>query len=281
MTAGHDDFRWNPIELNKANALRGSPFYVCDGPDECTKAVRMQVRRGAKVIKIATTGGVGSADSLDSSQFSPAEIEAFVQEAARNDLIVAAHAHGPAGIKAAIRAGVKTIEHGSLADDECLQMMKAQGVILVATRSVQEYGVQHPELFSPDGYEKLKRANAIGREVYAKAVREGVKIALGTDIALSAPAVSFQHGTNGAELGWAVDAGMSALQAIEAATATAPETLGPQAPRSGQLREGYDADFLATKANPLDDIHVLAQPDLISHVWKGGLLMKQPKTRHA
>lgn len=107
-------------------------------------------------------------------------------------------------------------------------------------------------------------------------IKAGVKCALGTDLGLSNASLKFNHGMNGKEFGYAVDAGMSPLEAIEAGTANAPDTLGPQAPKSGMLKEGYDADFIALASSPVEDIEVLAKPGKITHVWKGGKLFKAP-----
>ena len=107
-------------------------------------------------------------------------------------------------------------------------------------------------------------------------VKAGVKCALGTDLGISSEVSEYHHGMNGLELGYAVEAGMTPLQAIEAATANAPLTLGPQAPRSGILEAGYDADFIAVSKNPLEKIEILADPQSITHVWKGGRLFKAP-----
>ena len=103
-----------------------------------------------------------------------------------------------------------------------------------------------------------------------------MRCALGTDLGQSSEAAEFNHGMNGREFAYAVEAGMSNLQAIEAGTANAPETLGPQAPLSGQLATGYDADFIALSHSPLNDIKILSDVDRITHVWKGGKLFKSP-----
>ena len=107
-------------------------------------------------------------------------------------------------------------------------------------------------------------------------MKAGVHCALGTDLGQSSEASEFNFGMNGLEFGYAVEAGMTPLQAIEAGTANAPGTLGPQAPLSGQLAVGYDADFIALSQNPLDEIETLADPNKITHVWKGGKLCKAP-----
>lgn len=281
MTSGHDDLRSRPIGLNKQDSTRGGPFYVADGPIECLNAVRMQVRRGADVIKIATSGGLGSDDGLSQAQYSHEEIRIMVEEAARNDLIVAAHAVSSAGVKAALHGGCRTIEHAHLADDECIRLIKDKDAILVPTRSLLDYGVRHPELFSREGYQKTVYAYEQNKKMYAKAIRAGVKIAIGTDMALSSPLFSWQHGQNGREFELAVEAGMTPLQAIEAGTATAPETLGPKkAPKTGQLREGFDADIIGLSGDPLTDISILAKPQNVLYVWKGGKLMKEPSATH-
>lgn len=131
--------------------------------------------------------------------------------------------------------------------------------------------------WSPVSYEKLKIVVPIHKKAYALAVKEGVKIALGTDLCISDLGTPLSHGKNGLELWYAVEAGLTPLQAIEACTATAPETLGPQAPKSGQLKVGYDADLIALSSDPLEDIRIVAEPDNVTHVWKGGKLFKAPQ----
>jgi imidazolonepropionase-like amidohydrolase len=154
--------------------------------------------------------------------------------------------------------------------------MKEKGAMLVATRSIVEGGMNLIDHFPPASQAKMREVFEIHRKAYKMAVKAGVKIALGTDLGSSIPGSVLSHGNNGKELRYAVDAGMTPLQAIEAATANAPATLGPQAPHSGQLREGYDADLIALTSNPLDDIDVFADPRNVTHVWKGGVLFKSP-----
>lgn len=177
---------------------------------------------------------------------------------------------------AALRAGVKTIEHGSYLDDEAAELMKEKGAILVATRLVQEGGLEMAKDIPALQYEKLKVVAEVNKKAYALAVKNGVRVALGTDIGFSDQGLPLTHGKNAKELVYAVEAGLTPLQAIEACTATAPETLGPQAPKSGLLKEGYDADLIAVGGNPLQDIGLLVIPENITHVWKGGRLYKSP-----
>lgn len=125
-------------------------------------------------------------------------------------------------------------------------------------------------------YQKMKLVEKSNAEPCAKAFKAGIRVAIGIDFGLSDSNTTFKHGTNGYEFVYAVEAGLTPLQAIEAGTASAPATLGPQAPLSGQLRSGYDADFIALSKNPVEDIEVLADRRNITHVWKGRKLRKSP-----
>jgi imidazolonepropionase-like amidohydrolase len=276
MTGGHGDMHNLPIETVLDACAHGLPFAICDGIPDCIKIVRLMIRRGAKIIKVCSTGGVFSLnDSPQNAQFSPEELKAMVDEAARAKLAVAAHAHGKEGIMNALHAGVKTIEHGSYLDEECVALMKEKDVILVATASVIESGMKYVDELPPSTAKKLREIAFSMRKGYKLAIQSGVKIALGTDQATSIEGTWNTHGRNGKEIFWAVNAGMTPLQAIEACTATAPETLGPQiAPKSGQLKEGYDADIIAVCGNPLENIDLLSEAANITHVWKGGKLYK-------
>lgn len=283
QTAGHGDVfdvsvDWAWSRLGVGGEARGiSPLCLADGIDEVRKAVRLQIRRGAAVIKVLASGGVLSiADDPMLQQFSSEELSTIVSEAGRMNRIVAAHVHGKAGILAAIRAGCKTLEHGTYLDQECISLMKENDVMLVATRTIVIEGVKHPELMSKESYAKMLETAKHHLEAYKLAIKSGVKIALGTDLGLSVPGQALSLGNSGAELGYAVEAGMTALEAIEAATANGPLTLGSMAPKSGQIREGYDADLIAVNQSPLMDIRVLAEAKNITHVWKGGRLCKGP-----
>lgn len=277
QTAGHGDAHGMDLDTFNDKIRHGLPFQLCDGVSECIKAVRIQIRRGAKVIKVTATGGVLSLlDDPQQQQFSDEELEAIVKEAARADRIVAAHCHGKKGIMAALRAGCHTIEHGTYLDQEAIDLMLEKNAMLVATCSIMEFGVQHPEAYSEEIYRKMVETQKAHQKAYKMAIKAGVRIALGTDLGVSSPTIQFNHGTNGGEFWYAVDAGMTPLEAIEAGTANGPETLGLQAPQSGQLRPGYDADFIALSENPLEDIRVLADPAKVTHVWRGGQLVKSP-----
>lgn len=235
------------------------------------------VRRGARCIKVCSSGGVLSLDDdPEDRQFSDDELKAIVDEAARTGRPVAAHAIGKAGIMAALRAGVTSIEHGCYLDEEVAKLMKEKGTVLVATRHIQETLLVDHAGFPEPVVEKIKKIVPLTRTNYNLAVRLGVRIALGTDTWHSRPGHPIGHGNNAMELTYAVEAGLTALQAIEAMTATAPEVLGKKAPQSGQLKEGYDADVIGVAGNPLEDLCFLTNPANVTHVWKGGRLYKSP-----
>jgi imidazolonepropionase-like amidohydrolase len=275
-TGGHGDAHSFPIEYVNLFRDRLELPGPCDGVPECLAAVRKVLRLGAPVIKICASGGVLSdLDNPLHQQFSDEEIRAIVDEAARADRIVAAHCHGKAGIMAALKGGVKTIEHGSLLDEECADLMLEKGALLVPTFWIsvrlaaagKESGI--PEFM----LEKGRKMDDRHREAMRLAVRKKIPIALGTDTVGSTEAATAYWGGNGHELPLMVEqAGLTPLQAIEAATANGPRTLGPQAPLSGQLRVGYAADLIAVRENPLKRIAGLAELDKIVRVWKGGQL---------
>lgn len=274
-TSGHGDARGMPLDVLWGNIEKGVPLYLCDGVNECIKAVRVQIRKGAKVIKLAASGGVASeGDDVLAQQFSDEELAAIVDEASRNNLLVAAHCHANKAIVAAIKAGCRTIEHATLMEDDAIQLMVEKDVLLIATRGIVKFGVEHPEMWSPEQYTQICEVNKYHAEAYRKAVKAGVRIAIGTDMLLNSFKLPWGFGMNGVELKYAVEAGMSPLQAIEAGTANGPQSLGPKAPKSGLLKEGFDADFIGLDKNPLEDIETLGDAKNIIHVWKAGKLYK-------
>ncbi|MDN5863876.1 MAG: amidohydrolase family protein [Gammaproteobacteria bacterium] len=276
QTGGHADLHSYSLGCVADYAARDGWLHTCDGEAECLRAVRLQLRRNAKLIKVCASGGVLTEyDDPRHQQFTDRELRVIVEEAARADRIVAAHCHGKAGIMAALRAGVHTIEHGTYLDEEAAAAMKEAGAILVTTRftKVRMRDDKHLPAYAA---KKLAVTADRHREAVELAIRNGVTIASGTDTITSGTDTALRWGLHAWELVYLVEAGMTPLQAIEAATATAPQTLGPQAPRAGRLEAGWDADLCALSANPLDDIKVLADPGNVSHVWKSGRLEKQP-----
>lgn len=293
QTSGHGDVFDMPsgfvtsclgVRDTQANAFNPAcgPLLLADGEDECRRAVRLLIRRGASCIKVFASGGVLSiADDPLRQQFSDAELRTIVDEANRAGRVVAAHCHGKNGIMAALRAGCHTIEHGTYMDEECISEFKKRNAIYVPTRTVVKLGVDHPELMSPESYRKMLETAKHHEAAYRLAVKSGIKIALGTDLGISVPTSHpMALGNSGGELSYAVtDGGMTALQAIEAATANAPDVLGDlgMAPKSGRIEVGYDADLIALTKDPLDDMAVFKHPKNITHVWKAGELFKRPE----
>jgi imidazolonepropionase-like amidohydrolase len=274
-TGGHGDLHSFPLDWMEDWTRRTGLMRLADGPDECVRAVREQLRRNAKVIKVHASGGVLSeVDDPIHQQFTDTELKAMVEVAGLADRVVAAHCHGKPGIMAALRAGVRTIEHGTYLDNECCDAMRESDAILVPTRTIIEDILANKEGVPDWALAKLEAMAETHAQAVARAYEHGVTIAMGTDIALTGPDRPNAWGQNGSEPGYLVKLGMTPLEAIEAATGTGPLTLGPQAPRSGQLADGYDADVITLDADPLADIGVLADPDRITRVWAGGRLVK-------
>ncbi len=263
-TAGHAD--GHSFDLDFIESSSRWIGELCDGVPSCLKAVRKQLRKNAKVIKICASGGVMSEiDHPIHQQFSAEELRAIVEEAGRAERFVAAHTHGLPGIRAAVEAGCQTIEHGSYLDEETAALMAERGTIYVPTRFIVDQLLQMEAALPRYAYEKGVMVADHHSQAMKIAVANGVTIAMGTDIFTPG-----SYGENSAEIRFLQDAGMTALEAIEAATANGPLTLGPQAPLSGQLRAGYDADVIAIDFDPLEDSGPWGNPDRITHVWKSG-----------
>jgi imidazolonepropionase-like amidohydrolase len=250
--------------------LRGDPGPkegVINGPDDAFKAVRQRYKDGSDVIKLTVTGGVlPLAKSGDNPQFTDAELEAIVTAARDYNFTVAVHAHGAAGMKRAIRAGVDSVEHGTYMDDEAIRLMKKQGTWYVPTISAGKWVAmlaeqEHklPEVVRP-------KAAAIGPQIqdtFAKAYAAGVKIAFGTDAGVS------PHGANAREFEYMVEAGMPPLEALRAATVNAATLLGA-GDDLGAIAAGRYADIVAVAGNPLQDIALLND---VAFVMKGGTVL--------
>ncbi len=253
ITGGHcDETGWAPGTL-----VRGAEQGVADGPDQVTAAVRQQVKYGAKVIKICATAGVLSHDAtVGAQQLSDAEMEAVVEEAARHGLRVAAHGHGAEGIVAAVAAGVNSIEHGSILSDEALALMKERGTWLVPTTTLRD--IELPDL-PPAILAKRRSIAAVAKESLRRAIKAGLKIALGTDAGV------LPHGTNGREVAAMVDRGMTPAAALRAGTIGSAELLGLT--DRGRIAGGKVADLIAVEGNPLDDPTAVQR---VRWVMKGG-----------
>lgn len=235
---------------------------IADGVSEVRKAVRYQIKHGAQVIKVCASGGVMShTGPAGAQQYSDEELRAIADEAHRAGLKVAAHAHGDAGIRAAIEAGIDCIEHGSLMTDETLDLMIERRTFLVPTTYLADgMDVSHA---APELQAKAEEVFPKARETIRKAVQRRARIACGTD----APAIP--HGKNAKELTALVDRGMTPLEAIRAATTVAAELI--DVTDRGRLEPSLLADIIAVPGDPLDDIRVLEQ---VSFVMKGGRVYK-------
>jgi len=269
-TGGHGDLHCYPVSWIADFGQAGGELRLADGPADCAKATREQLRRNAKVIKVFASGGVLSeVDHPIHQQFTMAELRAIVEVAGMAERVVAAHCHGKPGMLAALEAGVRTIEHGTYLDEEVAAAMRETGAILVPTRTIIAE-LLDSKLLPAYAATKLEAVAGRHAEAIALAYELGVTVAMGTDVAMSGAELPDSWGRNGRELSLLADVGFTPLAAIEAATATGPLTLGPQAPRSGQLLAGYDADVLTLDADPLTDLGVLAEPAHITGVWKAG-----------
>jgi imidazolonepropionase-like amidohydrolase len=229
---------------------------IADGADEIIKEVRLQVKRGADVIKFCATGGVLSeGDAVGVQQYSAEEMEALVEEAHLTGRRVAAHAHGNTGIKVAVRAGVDSIEHGSELDDEAVALFKSMGTWLVPTLTVQEAVEQQADagILTGERAEKARYIAPRARASFRLAVAAGVKIALGSDAGV------FPHGTQGREFVLMVENGMDPMQSLVAGTSGAAELLGLAA-EVGTVEPGKTADLVAVAGDPLQDIEIVTRP---------------------
>ncbi len=275
-TGGHGDVHSVPQDVYEGLAEHGRILgRLADGPSECMKAVREQLRRGARVIKICASGGVMSeVDHPIHQQFSDEELAAIVSEAARAERVVAAHCHGKPGIMAALRAGVKTIEHGTYLDEEAAELMKEKDAVLVATRFIVEELMGLESKIPPYAWKKISRMADQHAQALKIAVATGVKVAMGTDIFTSGPVEGYRYRQASREIRHLCEAGMSPLEAIEAATAMGPETLGPQGPQAGILEDGFASDVIALDRSPIDDVSVWGDPERVTGVWKGGRRVK-------
>jgi imidazolonepropionase-like amidohydrolase len=267
IRGGHCDGT-NGLQPDALGREAGVEAGVANGVEEVRNAVRYMVKYGADVIKICATGGVLSlTDSVGVQQYTEEEMRAIVQTATQLDRRVAAHAHGTAGIKAAVRAGVASIEHGSILDSEAVALMKTHGTYLV------------PTLLAGFTVESLARAGRLPAPIAAKALAiaprmhnsfrlaldAGVKIALGTDAGV------MHHGTNAREFALMVQYGMTPMQAIVAGTLSGATLLGKEQD-VGSIAAGKLADLVAVRGDPLQDITVLQHVDF---VMKGGSVFKR------
>ena len=241
---------------------------VADGVDEIRKLVRFEVKNGADLIKmIASAGVLSEEESVGAPQFSQDEMNALVDEAHRWGKRVAAHAHGAEAIKMAVKAGVTSIEHGSLLDDEGIALMKQHGTYLVADIYNDDYIItEYKRLGFPDKMiDKERSIGRLQRENFQRAAKAGVKIAFGTDAGV------YPHGWNAKQFAKMVQFGLTPMQAIQSATTSAADLLG-WSDRVGAIAPGMFADIIAVGGDPLKDVTELER---VTFVMKGGTVYKK------
>jgi imidazolonepropionase-like amidohydrolase len=243
---------------------------VADGEAEIRKLIRLEVKNGAEVIKLVAGAGVLSEEeSVGAPQFTQAEMNAVVDEAAMWGRRVAAHAHGAEAIKRALRAGVASVEHASLIDDEGIALAREKGAYLVMDIYNDDYIMaEYKRLGYPQKIlDKEQKIGRLQRENFRKAVQAGVKMAFGTDAGV------YPHGWNGKQFAKMVEWGMTPMQAIMSATTSAADLLG-WSDKVGSIQVGRFADIVAVDGDPLQNIATLERPTL---VMKGGqVVMKKP-----
>jgi imidazolonepropionase-like amidohydrolase len=263
-TGGHCDQTYLPPSFKAKSPAAG------DGPQELRQRVREQRKYGAEVIKVCATGGVFSRNTEPGQQqLSEEELRAIADEAHQWGLRVAAHAHGAAGIKAAIRAGIDTIEHASLVDDEGIRLAAQRqrpvwfSMDIFNSEYTQAEGKKNGVL--EDNLRKDREVTAIQRENFQKAHKAGVRMVFGSDAGV------MPHGTAAGQFAWMVRFGMTPIQAIQAATTNAAQALGREKD-VGAIAVGRYGDIIAVDGDPLSDVRALEDVDV---VIKGGKVEKQ------
>jgi imidazolonepropionase-like amidohydrolase len=245
---------------------------VADGPWEARAKARENIKYGADLIKVCASGGVLSkGDQPGSAQYSLEEMHAIVEEAHRAGRKVAAHAHGTLSIKEAIRAGVDSIEHATLLDDECIVLARQHGTFFVMDIYNDDFILQEGAKMGmlPESLVKEKALGQLQRDNFRKAVKAGVRMAFGTDAGV------YPHGDNAKQFFYMVKYGMTPMQAIRAATFDAAELLG-WGDTVGSIEPGKLADLIGVQGDPLQDIRALEN---VAFVMKGGAVVKDTLAR--
>jgi imidazolonepropionase-like amidohydrolase len=240
---------------------------VVDSVDDVRRAVRRVLHGGADLVKLIATGAVMTPGGVPGApELTEEQIRAAVDEASLNGADVAAHAHGAEGIKRAVRGGVRSIEHGSLMDDESIQMMAAAGTFLVADVYDGDYIAEtgRAQGWRADVLRKNDETTAAQREGFTKCLAAGVRIAFGTDSGI------YPHGLNARQFAYQVRCGQSTLDAIRSATIHAAELIRWD-DRVGRVEPGFLADLIAVRGDPLQDIRLLEHP---SFVMKDGAIVR-------
>jgi imidazolonepropionase-like amidohydrolase len=267
ITGGHGDLNNFSPQTRVSMFPEERNFAIADGIDQIRHVVRAQVKYNVDVIKILATGGVLSkGDSPGAPQFTFEELKAAAEEAHMAGRKIAAHAHGTQGIKNAILAGIDSIEHASLIDDEGIRLAKEHGTYLVMDIYNDDYILGKAIEFGlpQENVDKEKMVGRLQRESFERAVKAGAKMAFGTDAGV------YPHGDNAKQFFYMVKYGMTPAQAIRAATSNAADLIG-RAKDVGTVEAGKYADLIAVTADPLADVRALEN---VSFVMKGGVVYK-------
>lgn len=274
ITGGHGDLNNFSPQTRVSMFPEERNFQIADGVDQVRHVVRAQVKYGVDVIKILATGGVLSkGDSPGAPQFTFEELKAAAEEAHMAGRKIAAHAHGTQGIKNAILAGIDSIEHASLIDDEGIRLAKEHGTYLVMDIYNDDYILGKAIEFGlpKENVEKEKTVGKLQRENFERAVKAGAKMAFGTDAGV------YPHGDNAKQFFYMVKFGMTPAQAVRAATTNAADLIG-RSQDVGTVETGKYADLIAVTADPLQDVRALEN---VGFVMKGGVVYKDAITAGA
>ncbi len=250
-TGGHGDLNDLPADVKVERYSA-----IADGPEQIRAKVREDVKYGADWIKILATGGVMSAGTDPrQAQYTEEELEAAVEAARERGRDVAVHAHGTEGILRAVRAGVRSVEHASMLNDEAIALIKARGVFIVPNPYTNKYILERGAAGGYQDYQIDKSRQVYDLKVASmkKAIAAGVLVAYGSDSGVQ------PHGLNGRQFAIYVEAGMTPLQAIQSATTVAARLLRME-DRIGQVKPGFLADLVAVAGDPLTDVHTLERP---------------------
>ena len=261
MTGGHCDITGFAPGIHELGPKQG----IADGVDEVMKAVRYQAKHGVKVIKVCATGGVFSFSNnapVGAQQYSQEELDVIVREASKLGLNVVAHAHGTEGINAAVKAGVASIDHGSVLSDESVRLMKKHGTYLVPQAYISD--IPLPPDTPPATVAKNDYLTPLANASIRKAYEAGVEMALGTDAGV------YRHGDNGREFAALVARDLPEEHVLKMATIYAADLLGVD--DRGVIAEGRRADLIAVPGNPLEDISVMED---VRFVMKQGVIYKE------
>jgi imidazolonepropionase-like amidohydrolase len=257
VTGGHGDV--NLVNRDLDSVLKPKAVHVCDGADDCRRATREQISEGADVIKLKASGGVlSNVPGGLAQQMMDDELRAVVVTARTFGRKVAAHAHGVDGVNAALRAGVDSIEHGTFTNDETFRLYRQTGAYYVPTLLAPAAALADGQrgALTPAQFEKAREAAGNAEKSFARAIREGVRIAFGTDTGVS------PHGRNAEEFALMVKNGMQPAAAIRSATVSAATLLGIDS-RVGTIAPGKDADIIAVDGDPLANIRELESVDFV------------------